>query len=110
MSLEKSYNAVNDEVMKTLGAHCPLLKTLSVSYCSAIGDQGVIYVSDGCNSLQEVSLAHCYDVGSDAICYMLRKCRHLSVMSLECKCSSVYLTGAAINCSCQGALILMTLS
>lgn len=90
LSLERSYNAVTDEVLYILGKYCRYLKTLSISYCNLISDYGIICLADGCKLLTELSIAHCYDVTALAICRLLSSCRYLFVLSLECKHSFLF--------------------
>jgi hypothetical protein len=85
LTLEKSYNAVSNETLQTLSRSCRYLRTLSLSYCSSVGDYGVICLSEGCRHLKELSLAHCYDISSEAFCLLFERCKEIAVISLECK-------------------------
>lgn len=90
LSLEKSYNAVNDDVLKVISSHNTKLKTLSLSYCSMITDAGLLSLSEGCRDLTEMSLAHCYDLSAIALSRFFRNSRQLTVVSLECKTVPIY--------------------
>ena len=82
--LEKSYNAVTDEILKIIASVCRKVKTLSLSYCSLVTDTGIGYLSEYCHLLGELSLAHCYDVSALALCELIRNSPRLTVVSLEC--------------------------
>jgi hypothetical protein len=83
LCLERSFNAVNDETLKTIGRVCKMLRTACFSHCMNIGDDGLHDLVNGCNRLTELSIAHCYEISSTALC-SLAKLSHLEVLSLEC--------------------------
>ena len=83
--LERSIYAGVDSTLQVLGSKCPLLKTLSVCYCSRITDTGIQCLSLGCKYLRDLNLGHCSDVSSIALREMLQRCRLIKVLSLECK-------------------------
>lgn len=89
LCLERSYNAVNDETLHTIGRTCKLLRTACFSHCMKIGDAGLYELVNGCNKLTELSLAHCYEISSTAMCRLANLSR-LEVLSLECNLFKYY--------------------
>lgn len=83
LCLEKSFNAATDSTLRVLATHCPLIKTLSLSYCSLISDAGILYLAEKSKNIKELSLAHCYDISSHALCALTKACNQITVISLE---------------------------
>ncbi|RYH28412.1 hypothetical protein EON65_12290 [archaeon] len=84
LCLEKCYNAVNVYSIFYLPDLCPLLKTVSFSYCSNV-DDACIQALGRLQHLQELSLAHCYDISSIAMANFCQSNKNLTILSLECR-------------------------
>jgi hypothetical protein len=82
--LERSYNAVNDITLHVMATRCPHIRTLSLSHCSKITDQGLALLSQGCHLIRDLNLAHCTDLTNYGLSTLIKNLVDLKVLSLEC--------------------------
>jgi hypothetical protein len=95
--LERSTYAGIDSTLQVLSCACPLLKTLSVCYCSRITDVGIKHISLGCKYLRDLNIGHCSEITSNALLMLVQRCNLLKVLSLECKFLSIVRIVCTIN-------------
>uniref|UniRef100_A0A453PXH2 F-box domain-containing protein n=1 Tax=Aegilops tauschii subsp. strangulata TaxID=200361 RepID=A0A453PXH2_AEGTS len=72
---------LNNQGLRVLSSHCPLLSDLALSFCSYIGDSGLGYLAD-CKKLRSLRLDCAPAVTSTGIFHVAVGCRHLSVLHL----------------------------
>ncbi|KAM3244717.1 hypothetical protein ACQJBY_056187 [Aegilops geniculata] len=72
---------LNNQGLRVLSSHCPLLSDLSLSFCSYIDDTGLGYLTE-CKKLRSLRLNHASAVTSTGIFRVAVGCRYLSVLHL----------------------------
>jgi hypothetical protein len=63
--------------------HCRELRELDLSWCTGVGDAGVIAVGEHCRELRELDLSGCKGVGDAGVIAVAEHCRELRELDLS---------------------------
>mgnify|MGYP005993182887 CR=1 FL=1 len=85
LDLDYAESSVNDEVLATLGGHCPQLRRLYITGASAVTDAAFATDSGllaGCPALATLKLTGCRDLSDVALRGIALRCSHLEEIIL----------------------------
>jgi N-acetylglutamate synthase-like GNAT family acetyltransferase len=94
---------LTDESLTALGAHCPSLTDLDVSYCELLRSTGVQAVAEGCPQLTRLELSCCHALSAQGIQAVAAHCAKLRHIGLR---SVAWLEDAAVKGLLEGCPLL----
>ena len=80
---ERWDEAVNDLIVMGLAKKYPGLKSLHLSYCDEVTDDGVSKIGEGCRQLRSLELSYCRAVSDVGISKIGEGCPELRSLHLE---------------------------
>lgn len=86
------FDILTSTALESIARCFPLLQRLTVSYCKAIDDEGVIAVAKGCAQLIALDISHCHKITDKAVREVWLRCLLLQDLHLS---SCVRVTDAA---------------
>jgi hypothetical protein len=83
LDLSRCKHSVTDAVLQRIALNCPLLTSITLTWCRRVTDAGVTCLAQGCPALRTINLRRCSRVGPGSIRILSRACGKLSSVVLD---------------------------